>query len=413
MSVDDRVLPDERAEVLLAPVADAIRAGLDALPPVPPLRVELGPVDGWASLEGGRLTLSHRLEGPGLVHPDEAMGPVPPLDRWRRAAACVLEAVALLGLTRQTGRPPERDWRWTGAAIDLADRAAPDLGLALPDLALAIRTGAPGRYPRAGVAVLRAWRAFGEEPSRRLRHLLTDGVISESEWLAVARWVFSPEGAGASLPVPVARPRPVGLPVELEPWSFRPLALDAHPRGGRLDVEGPGAVADAWVPGGVPHRTLAGATSGPCRITGASGGPVGDWEVASAQGFGQVVGARGVTFRFFASGQLEIVLADAFVGPLAALPMAEQVGTSGLVRGRWRVAGPHRLAFEGVDGQGLTLHGRSRDRFMVPARGFGLAEWLKALSGEEWAWERAADRLVMRGPMLGGTVEVRLREAAS
>src|SRR5690606_10949347 len=133
--------------------------------------------DGWSALDGARLTLSHRLEGPGLVHPDEAMGPVPPLDRWRRAAACVLEAVALLALARQVGRPPQRDWRWIGAAIDLADRAAPDLGLALPDLALAIRTGAPGRHPRAGVAALRAWRAFGEDPPRRARHLLTDGVV--------------------------------------------------------------------------------------------------------------------------------------------------------------------------------------------------------------------------------------------
>lgn len=407
--MDDRVLPDDRAEVLLAPVADVIRAGLDRLPPVPPLEVELGPVAGQARLDGGRLVLSDRFEGPGLVHPDEAMGPMPPLDRWRRAAATVLESVALLALARQLGRPPERDWRWIGAAAHMADTAAPELGLALPDLALAIRTGSPGRHPRAGVAVMQAWAAFGDDPGRRIRQLLAGGVISEPEWLAVGRWVLSPEGAAARLPVPVSRPAPLTLPAELDAWSFLPVALDPHPRGGHLALDGPGAVADPWVPGGAAHRTLVGATAGLCRVTGEPGGPVGEWEVASAQGFGQVLGARGITFRFAASGALEIVLADAFVGPLAALPMAEQVGTSGLVQGRWRVAGAHRLGFEGIGAAGLTLHGRSRDRFMVPARGFGLAEWLEALSGEVWAWEQTADRLVMRGPMMGATVEVRLR----
>lgn len=411
MSFDDRILPDERAEVLLAPVADVIRTGLDRLPPVPPLAVTVGPVDGPMRLDGGCIVLSERLEGPGLVHPDEPMGPVPPLDRWRRAAGCVLEGVALTGLARAVGRPPEADWRWIGAAAFLADRAAPDLGLALPDLALAVRTGAPGRHPRAGLAVLRAWQAFGEDPRRRILELLDGGVISEPEWLDIAHWVLSPEGAPAALPLPVDRPEPLSLPARLEPWSFRSLRLEAHPRGGRLQVDGTGSVARPWVVGGLEHLTLVGATVESCEVRGEPGGPVGDWEVASAQGFGQIVGARGISFRFTRAGGLEIVLADAFVGPLAALPVAEQVGTSGLVPGRWRVAGPSRLRFDGVDPGRLTLHGRARGRFMVPARGFGLAEWLEALAEGVWAWEQTSDRLVLRGPMKGGTVELRMRRS--
>jgi hypothetical protein len=46
----------------------------------------------------------------------------------------------------------------------------------------------------------------------------------------------------------------------------------------------------------------------------------------------------------------------------------------------------------------------------VPARGFGLGEWLHALADAPWGWVNApADRLVLRGQMLGGEVEVRLR----
>jgi hypothetical protein len=133
--------------------------------------------------------------------------------------------------------------------------------------------------------------------------------------------------------------------------------------------------------------------------------------VASAEGFGQVMGARGIRFTFNADGRLELVLADAFVGPLAAVAMAEQVGTSGVCDGRWRVAGEHRLRFDGIETRSLTLHSRTRDRFMMPARGFGLGEWLMALRDDVWTWQPAQDRLVLRGKMMGGEVEVRLRRA--
>ena len=171
-----------------------------------------------------------------------------------------------------------------------------------------------------------------------------------------------------------------------------------------------GHTLQPWVAAGALHRTLAGATDGGATLVGTPGGPVGSWEVASAEGFDQVMGARGISFRFEPSGVVRIVLADAFVGPLAAVAMAEQVGTSGLVEGRWRVVGRQSLGFAGISAQGLTMHGRSRDRFLMPASGFGIGEWLEALADAPWAWEQRGDRLVLRGTMMGAGVEVRLRK---
>ena len=185
--------------------------------------------------------------------------------------------------------------------------------------------------------------------------------------------------------------------------------MPAHDRGGFVKVDGDGVVDDPWGEAGKELRTLAAAASTPCRLSPEPGGPEGGWEVASAEGFGQVLGVRGIRFDFHVDGRVGIVLADAFVGPLAAVAMAEEIGTSGSVSGRWKVAGRHLLRFEGIRTQALTLHGR-RDRFMMPAKGFGLGEWLKALDEDVWAWQLVQqDRMVMRGRMLGGEVEVRLR----
>ena len=59
---------------------------------------------------------------------------------------------------------------------------------------------------------------------------------------------------------------------------------------------------------------------------------------------------------------------------------------------------------------GLTMHSRgARDRFAMPAQGFGLGEWLAAKSAEPWGWILEEDRLILRGRMLGGGVPVRFR----
>lgn len=406
-----RLRTDDRAERLLDPVRARLDAALALLPDAPDLAVTVGDVPAWFALAGDAVVLSAGLEGPGVHHPLEPAGPLPPLDRWRRAAGSVLEAAALRELSRRAHLAPGDDWRWVGAAIHAADATAPELGLALPDVALAVTTGSPGSNPRAGAAVMRAWAAQGIDPMHQARYLVDGGVVSAVEWAKLGRWVLSPEGGLGLLPVRVDRVPESDVPCELAAWSWRPLAVPAHPRGGVVRVEGDGLVEDPWGEAGVPLRTLAAAASTSCRFVPDAGGPVGAWEVASAEGFGQVLGARGIRFEFHADGRLGLVLADAFVGPLAAVAMAEEIGTSGSVSGRWKVAGRQLLRFEGIETQALTLHGR-RDRFLMPAKGFGLGEWLKALDEDAWAWQVVqADRMVMRGRMLGGEVEVRLRRA--
>lgn len=399
---------DDRARDLLAPVLALVHRGLDRFPDAGVLTVEVGAASGWSDLRGDSILLSEGLLGPEVHHPDEAPGPLPPLDRWRRAAACVLEGAALRELARRTGVDVGADWRWVGSAVDAADRVAPELSIAGPDLAQALATGDLGAHPRAGVAAMRAWRASGADPIERAHYLICGGILSCEEWLSLGSWVFDPRGAAALLPVPIERVADADIPVALGPWTWRPLLVPAHGRGGLIEVEGDGIVGEPWAVAEEAHRTLAASTHG-CRLQGSPGGPVGRWEVASAAGFGQVLGARGIEFAFHGGGALELVLADAFVGPLAAVAMAEEVGTSGTVSGRWRVAGARRLAFRGVAGHGLTMHER-RGGFLVPAQGFGLGQWLRALEDDAWAWEIAQDgRLVMRGTMMGGTVEVRLR----
>ncbi len=404
----DRLDLDLRSRVALGPVLAEIQRGMEHLPDVSPLKVRMGDVPGLYRLHGDELTLSAGFEGPDVVHPAEPESPLPPLDRWRRAAATVLEATALRGLSQLVQQPPGTDWRWIGAAVYAADQVAPELGIAANDLAQAVETGDPGRFPRAGVAVGKAWAAQGHDPISRSRDLLDDGVLSATEWLGIGRWIL--EKAPATLPVPLRRVPAVDIPVVLAPWRWVPLDIPAHSRGGQVGVTGDGEVAERYAVAGKVHRTLAASAAGGCTLTAEPGGPVGDWSVASAEGFGQVMGARGVDFRFQASGRLEVILADAFVGPLAAVGVAGQVGTSGVADGRWSVAGPQQLRFEGIVPQGLTMHGRTRDRFMVPANGFGMGEWLQAMCDEPWGWGVQGDRLILRGRIGGAGVEVRLRK---
>jgi hypothetical protein len=405
-----RLEPDDRAADLLRPVSQVVELGMSLLPEAPPLQVRIGPVSGFHTFDGDVLVLSDALVSVEMHHPDEANTVIPPLDRWRRAAASVLEGAALRELSRRTGLPIGSDWRWIGAAVHAADAVAPSLGAAAPEIALAVGTGDLTAHPRAGVAVFRAWKQRGVDPMRQTRYLLEGGIVSPAEWLTLGDWVFSVAGAGSMLPVHAERGPDLVPPATLSPWSWGIVAVPELPHGGRLETTPGSAVDDAWIPAGEPTRVLFAATTEPARVWLEPGAPLGTWDVASAEGFGQVMGGRGVGFTFLPDGRLEIVLADAFVGPLAAVAMAGQVGTSGLCTGRWKVAGGHLLAFTDIATGSLTLHGRSRDRFLVPAQGFGLGEWLEALADGPWAWMPVqTDRLVLRGRMLGGDVEVRLR----
>lgn len=404
---------DPRAAAVLDPVRGLVEGAAAQLPDAR-LEVTVGPVGGFGERHGGILVLSDLLAGPDVHHPDEAEGPLPRVDRWRRAACTVLEHAALLGIQGSCGmpEPEEPDWRWTGLALYMLDVVCPALQAGHEGLALAIETGAPGIWPRAGVAVMHGLAAFGTDPWPFVMQLLDGGVISAPQWLELGRWVFDPAGAPARLPIPVTRVGEIDIPCALGPWRWAPLCVPAHVRGGRIDVTGPGAVDRPWAPGGSVHRALAGSTDGLVELRPSPGGPVGSWVVTSAEAFGQVMGARGVSFRFEASGRVELTFADAFVGPLASVKMADEVGTSGVASGRWAVADAHRVRFEGIDHTALTVHGRQRGAFRMPAQGFGIAAWLQALEEAPWAWQIKGDRLTLRGEMLGGWVDVRLREGA-
>jgi len=404
-----KLVVDTRAAALLAPVRGLIEAAAAQIPDAPRMDVTVGPVEGFAQRHGKIIVLSEGLEGPGIHHPAEPDGPLPRMDRWRRAACSVLELAAAEGIAASMDRERGSDWRWIGLALDMVDTVAPSLRCGLPGVSLAIQTGAPGLYPAAGVAVMKAARARGDDPWNFGRQLIDGAMLSTEEWLRMGEWVFAK--APALLPVPVERVQDIDIPCAIDAWRWQPLGIPAHSRGGRIEVEGPGAVADEWAVAGAEHRTLAGSTDGVVQFGAHSGGPTGEWVVTSAEGFGQVMGARGVSFRFDGSGGMELTFSDAFVGPLAAVAMAEEVGTSGLARGRWSVAGPWRVAFSEIDDSALTFHGRARGAFRLPARGFGIAAWLEALEGEPWAWQLNGERLVLRGKMLDAWVDVRLRKA--
>src|SRR5690606_32099274 len=147
------------------------------------------------------------------------------------------------------------------------------------------------------------------------------------------------------LPLPAPRVAAADIPLDLPPWSWRPLSVPSHPRGGQILTDGTARVVEAWAKGGAPLLTLSSAAAGGGALRAGVGFPTGAWEVTSAQAFSQVFGARGLVFHVQPSGALRVVMADAFVGPVAALQVAERVGTSGLVSGRWRVDGPRTLRF--------------------------------------------------------------------
>lgn len=390
-------------QTLFEPVAGLLATGLEVVGGLGDLTVELGEVEGFARLEGDRLLLSAALAD-GVAHPDELAAPFG-LDRWRRALLEVLDACA-----RRAAGATDEAWWSRGLALDRVDTALPALGLAVPALVHALEGDLVG-HPRSGVAVIRAWRSMGLDPVERAVALRAGEGMRPEAWMDLARRVLDPtRGVGSWLPVPAERPAPRDIPLTLGPWRWQPLLVPAHRRGGEIRVEGDGLVDHPWAPAGAPHRALAVSVGG-CRLSPALGGPVGPWEVASAEGFGQVLGVRGVVFDLKGSGRLELVLANAFAGPLAAVAMSESVGTSGVVTGRWEVAGPRSIAFRDLDARGLTLHGKGSD-VALPAGGAGMAPWVSGLQESPWRWQEDEGRLRLAGRLMGDEVEIRLRRSA-
>jgi hypothetical protein len=414
-----RLMLDARAEPLIAPLRALIDGALARLPDVGAVVVDLGE-RGWitpasaadpaAPAAGGglrpaRIALPSALLSGDVQGPDERDSAYA-LDRWRRAAACVLEGVALLGLGADGA--PDADWRALAIAQHAADAACPELALAAADLAAAPGSLGPGSDPRVGVAIAAAIAAGGGDPWAEIGAWIAGEPPSPARWLALVGWVLG-AGLAARVGGPVDAAPGRDIPLDLPAWSWARIDVPAHPRGGLVAVEGGACVAAPWAVGGERLRTLAGALAAPGRLSPHVGFPVGAWECVSARGFGQVFGVRGMTWVFKGDGRLELVLADAFAGSFDAVEMAEQVGTSGVVPGRWRVAGPSRVAVSRLDTTGIAMHGRGDQPFAVPAMGMGMGQVIQAMSDGDWAWERAGEELYLRGAVMGGSVEMRLR----
>lgn len=401
---------DERSLALLQPVHDPLARAVAALGDGPGLCVRVGDVPAPGQLDGDTLVLAEDLEAGPIHLPADAGDPGPPVDRWRRGMHTVLEALALRDLADASGRTPDpSDWRWLGAAIWAAAQAAPDLGVVARDYAVALASGDLGANPRGGAAVCAAWHAEGLDVRDQALGLLAGEAVSPAAWLRWGTWMAGSGGLARRIPVPVSPVTAVDIPLRMGPWRWQPVAVPANARGGRVLVEGDAAIGRAWATGGEALTTIAATAEGPGAFHPDVGGPVGSWDLASAEGFGQVFGARGVSFQFRRNGRFQLTFADGFVGPLRALSVAEEVGTSGTAAGRWRVAGPHTYRIEGLALHGVTMHGRDKSEFAVPAGPMGIGNWVPALQEGDWIWRVEGGELHLRGVMFGSAVTVRLR----
>lgn len=391
---------DLQAQALLEPVRATIDAGLAALGVPAPAAVRVAEVEGFFAMRGEDVVLAASLVASEQRHPDDA-GPNG-LDRWRRGAASVLEGAVLAALP--SGGPA---WLRAGLAIHRVDRAVPELRLGPAALGRA-SGGDLGASPRGGVAVLRAWEAAGDDAEAKAMAAIEADKVGVKDFVDAGGWVL---GSGlAAEGVVLERPAPLDIPCDLPPWSWRRLQVPAHHRGGRVRVTGRGGVAPAWAKANEAFTALAGACEDGAAFAPDAGGPVGRWEIRSAEGFGQVLGGRGVQFTFHSSGKLEVVLADAFVGGLGDVEASESIGTSGMIVGRWTVAGPRKVRLHDLAPAGVTLHGRGDEAFAMPSEGLGLAASIRAMQDGIWSWRQDAHRMWLEGQMFGGKVAIRLED---
>ncbi len=389
-----RYQPEPEVAALLAPVRGALDQAAERLPVGPALLpVVLGEVETFWEVREDILVLDHHLAGPSLHHPEE--GPLP-LDRWRRSAGAVLEALAAAHLVA-LGVTEKPWWILRGAAVALAHRAWPELGLADSEIASARAWGDFTRHPRSGFA---AYLHAGTDPIEQAL-AWTETLPDAEAFLDLARWTLETDHA---LPVPVGRASAV-MP-RIGAWRFAQLRLGGGPLGGRLAVNGDGAAHPAYAPADAEILVIL-ASRKRASVSVTPAGPFGSWRFASARGFGELMGARGIDFAFDARGGVEILLADAFVGPLPALEFAEEVGTSGVVRGRWSLIGEDRLRFGELVPMGITVHGRKDLDFRMPAPGAGLESYLSRLEGSAWTWRVADNELLLEGDDLGAEMTLR------
>ena len=419
---------DPRWSALLGPVSGVVARAVERLGfagDLPPVVAGAGPAAGstaegaraeGASAEGARAegaTASGIPLDPALLdgpHPLDAARAAAAgdaylcLDRWRRAAAFVIEGAALLTLPDEPHAPA---WWRRARAVEAADRAAPELGILWSELL--------GVYaaPEAGVGEGRAgawyarWLRRGESVAWE--------APTDAAWAAFGRWVFDAAGAAAGAPAPLhAVSAPPGA-WEAAPLSFRRVRVDAGAAGARLQVDGAEADPAVIVAGDRATVLVTARAGGPCVATVTPAGPVGTWELRSGRTGPRFGAARGIELQLRADGTGDVTLADAFIGPATedALSLAAQFSVSGTLMGRWKLVGMEGAAaiveLGAVTPVGVTVHPKGRFGFAMPAGPLlGRAEgWLARMGGTRWRVRPIDEGVEASGSDLGPDVVLR------
>lgn len=383
---------DPNAATLLTPVLQLLQEAADGMAGSFTLQVGLGHVDGFSAFEGDVWLLSEGLAGPEMHHPSEIEGLE--LDRWRRAMASVLEGIAWQHLIHELSVPRDRDGWWCGAAVALADEAAPSLGLAA---SAHVQTLVTGDLAGRGASILFADVDVMERAAQWAKEPPTPETL-----LGALAYALRPEGPRARLPLAVALPDPVSPPYTVDGWHFERLRTD---RPGLLSISG---VAGPSVIGSTPALVVA---CEQAEITLVDPTILGGWDLASCAIPSTILGARGVTMRFYRNGALQILFADAFVGPLAAIEIARTMGHSGMTSGSWTLTGADSMAFGAIRDVPITMHQRDGSQ-AIPQVGFGVTEWIAALAHTAWTVRLEGDDLHMSGRLMDMPVRLRLRPEA-
>lgn len=406
----------------LGPALAALEHRPEAPPPVLP-----GEAGVPCRVDDSGIHLDPALLGPGLRHPlDEAWLTRAPagtevlaLDRFRRTAGLVLEALVVWGLAEEHELPVAdlaACWWARALAAEAADRADPHLGwlwpeavdlLQRPEVSLADAPRRGGWFAR--------WR---REQGRPLQLSgLEAPVVHEAEWQAFGAWIRdASHGPGSRCPVPLpAATRPSGAGEQAAPLSHRLVRFEAPPAG--LWLQGPGLPDGLGLAGGECRTVLVGSVAGgTTSVEARSGGPVGTWTVEAGSGGGRLFAAQGLDLRLGVDGGVELVADNAFAGPVDddMLKLARQFGATGSGTGRWRVtaAGLEEggLVFDELTLSDVTIHPRMSRNFALPGKGWlgPVRRIFEVMQGAPLRYRLTGDTLELEGEVRGYEVSLRL-----
>ncbi|MEL6342206.1 MAG: hypothetical protein AAFV53_03685 [Myxococcota bacterium] len=384
------IWPESAAWTALKSALTPALAGVWTRLQAPPTRLTAGDAGGPAlTLTAQGIALHPDLLGPDVyATPDRSwMAQAPKdlvplaLDRWRRAAGLILEGLLLRQLARTLDCAPEdlpRRWWTIGWAAEQVDRLDPELGWIWPDAAdlLYHPQQSLAAHPRRAAWLFR----WFHQTDRPLPISVPEPAptIAAADWAAFGAWCRDPtHGPAAAAPLPRTHAPPASTPLRhtAPAMSHHPVLVVAGPAGLRIDS--PQLAAPATVLGNRRALVVLGVQEeGPLHLHTQPAQLVGKWKMASGEYNGRVGAARGVELRLSRDGQVDIILANAFVGTLRgeALKLAQKFGASGFGGGQWVVTdlepeyGRGELTFNELTVDHLTIHPRRGLKFALPGQ---------------------------------------------